>query len=117
MFAADNSHPDQLYYGHALNPAHDLFLTVRGRRRAEVDAMNPPTILTSLALAPLNTRIAFLLELARRLHQYGTAAPRLEDPLSDRATRRRQAEEPRVTRNRPTRRADELDVPEFMPRR
>ena len=25
-----------------------------------------------------NTRIAFLLELARRLHQYGTSAPRLE---------------------------------------
>ena len=28
--------------------------------------------------APVNTRIAFLLELARRLHQYGTSAPRLE---------------------------------------
>ncbi|HEX7731847.1 MAG TPA: threonine/serine exporter family protein [Rhodanobacter sp.] len=28
--------------------------------------------------AALNTRIAFLLELARRLHQYGTSAPRLE---------------------------------------
>ena len=31
-----------------------------------------------LAAAVFNTRVAFLLELARRLHQYGTAAPRLE---------------------------------------
>ena len=30
------------------------------------------------ATAAWNTRIAFLLELARRLHQYGTSAPRLE---------------------------------------
>jgi cell division protein FtsZ len=45
------------------------------------------------------------------------AAPRLEDPLQDRATRRRELEEPRVTRNRPSRRAVELDVPEFIPRR
>lgn len=29
-------------------------------------------------MAALNTRIAFLVELARRLHQYGTTAPRLE---------------------------------------
>ena len=46
-----------------------------------------------------------------------SAAPRLEDPLQDRATRRRELEEPRVTRNRPSRRAGELDVPEFIPRR
>ncbi|MBD8880572.1 MULTISPECIES: threonine/serine exporter family protein [Rhodanobacter] len=32
----------------------------------------------SFAAATANTRIAFLLELARRLHQYGTSAPRLE---------------------------------------
>ncbi|OOG59848.1 threonine/serine exporter family protein [Rhodanobacter sp. C03] len=30
------------------------------------------------ATTALNTRMAFLLELARRLHQYGTSAPRLE---------------------------------------
>lgn len=29
-----------------------------------------------------NTRVAFLLELARRLHQYGTSAPRLETAVS-----------------------------------
>jgi cell division protein FtsZ len=46
-----------------------------------------------------------------------SAAPRLEDPLQDRARRRREPEEPRVTRNRPSRQAVELDVPEFIPRR
>jgi cell division protein FtsZ len=46
-----------------------------------------------------------------------SSAPRLEDPLQDRAIRRREPEEPRVTRNRPSRRAVELDVPEFIPRR
>ena len=46
-----------------------------------------------------------------------SAAPRLQDPLQDRASRRREPEEPRVTRNRPSRRAVELDVPEFIPRR
>lgn len=35
-------------------------------------------IAPSFATTALNTRIAFLLELARRLHQYGTTAPRLE---------------------------------------
>jgi len=30
------------------------------------------------ATTALNTRMAFVLELARRLHQYGTTAPRLE---------------------------------------
>jgi cell division protein FtsZ len=47
------------------------------------------------------------------------AGPRLEDPLQDRVARRREreVEEPRVTRNRPSRRAVELDVPEFIPRR
>ncbi len=30
----------------------------------------------------LTTRIAFVMELARRLHQYGTAAPRLEDAVN-----------------------------------
>jgi cell division protein FtsZ len=46
-----------------------------------------------------------------------SAAPRLQDPLQDRAGRRREPEEPRVTRNRPSRQAVELDVPEFIPRR
>ncbi|MDQ6646415.1 MAG: threonine/serine exporter family protein [Pseudomonadota bacterium] len=36
------------------------------------------TIIPSFATTALTTRIAFLLELARRLHQYGTTAPRLE---------------------------------------
>jgi uncharacterized membrane protein YjjP (DUF1212 family) len=36
---------------------------------------------------PLNTRIAFLLELARRLHQYGTTAPRLEMAVAGAAQR------------------------------
>lgn len=40
----------------------------------EADAAIHP----SFAATALNTRIAFLLELARRLHQYGTTAPRLE---------------------------------------
>lgn len=49
--------------------------------------MSRPAVLTSLAAAPLNTRIAFLLELARRLHQYGTAAPRLEGAIAGAAQR------------------------------
>ncbi len=39
------------------------------------------------ASAALNTRVAFLLELARRLHQYGTSAPRLEMAVSGAAQR------------------------------
>ncbi len=34
------------------------------------------------ASAPLRARIRFVVELARRLHEYGTAAPRIEDALS-----------------------------------
>ncbi|MFC5527202.1 threonine/serine exporter ThrE family protein [Rhodanobacter ginsengisoli] len=37
-----------------------------------------PAINQPFATTALTTRIAFLLELARRLHQYGTTAPRLE---------------------------------------
>lgn len=33
-------------------------------------------------LAPLKIRIGFVIELARRLHEYGTAAPRLEDAIN-----------------------------------
>ncbi|MBB3227320.1 uncharacterized membrane protein YjjP (DUF1212 family) [Luteibacter sp. Sphag1AF] len=36
---------------------------------------------TSFATTAINTRIAFLVELARRLHQYGTTAPRLESAM------------------------------------
>lgn len=36
------------------------------------------TVAPQFATAALNTRIAFVVELARRLHQYGTSAPRLE---------------------------------------
>ena len=35
----------------------------------------PDLLMTSL---PLTTRVEFVVELARRLHEYGTAAPRLE---------------------------------------
>ena len=37
--------------------------------------------------APLRTRIEFVVELAKRLHEYGTAAPRLEAAISLVATR------------------------------
>ena len=40
-----------------------------------------------LTAAELQTRIAFLLELARRLHQYGTTAPRLEMAVAGAARR------------------------------
>jgi uncharacterized membrane protein YjjP (DUF1212 family) len=46
-----------------------------------------PTVSTGFATAALNTRIAFLVELARRLHQYGTTAPRLEGAVSSAALR------------------------------
>ncbi len=39
------------------------------------------------AATALNTRIVFLLELARRLHQYGTSAPRLEMAIAGAAQR------------------------------
>ena len=39
------------------------------------------------ATTALNTRMAFLLELARRLHQYGTSAPRLEMAIGRAAQR------------------------------
>ncbi|HEY0196996.1 MAG TPA: threonine/serine exporter family protein [Rhodanobacter sp.] len=39
------------------------------------------------AAAAINTRMAFLLELARRLHQYGTSAPRLEMAIAGSAQR------------------------------
>jgi len=50
-----------------------------------VDRPVPPAI--GFATAALNTRIAFLVELARRLHQYGTTAPRLEGAMSSAAQR------------------------------
>ncbi|WP_037090376.1 threonine/serine exporter family protein, partial [Rhodanobacter sp. OR444] len=39
------------------------------------------------ATTALTTRIAFVLELARRLHQYGTSAPRLEMAIAGAAQR------------------------------
>ncbi len=39
------------------------------------------------ATTAVNTRIAFLMELARRLHQYGTSAPRLEMAVASAAQR------------------------------
>src|SRR6201991_249289 len=41
----------------------------------------------SFATTAINTRIAFLTELARRLHQYGTTAPRLETAIARSAQR------------------------------
>jgi uncharacterized membrane protein YjjP (DUF1212 family) len=41
----------------------------------------------SFATAAMSTRMAFLLELARRLHQYGTSAPRLEMAIAGSAQR------------------------------
>ncbi|SFS06744.1 Uncharacterized membrane protein YjjP, DUF1212 family [Dyella sp. OK004] len=49
---------------------------------------SPPVVAASqFATTALNTRIAFLVELARRLHQYGTSAPRLEMAISGSAQR------------------------------
>ena len=48
--------------------------------------MQPNAAMPATAVA-LNTRIAFVIELARRLHQYGTAAPRLEDAVGSAAQR------------------------------
>jgi len=44
-------------------------------------------VANQFASTALNTRIAFLLELARRLHKYGTSAPRLEMAVSGCAQR------------------------------
>lgn len=50
--------------------------------------MSPGEAMSPLfATAALNTRIAFLIELARRLHQYGTTAPRLEIAIAGAAQR------------------------------
>ncbi|OOG47918.1 threonine/serine exporter family protein [Rhodanobacter sp. C01] len=46
-----------------------------------------PTGTQLFATTALNTRMAFLLELARRLHQYGTSAPRLEMAIGRAAKR------------------------------
>jgi uncharacterized membrane protein YjjP (DUF1212 family) len=42
---------------------------------------------SQFATTAINTRIAFLVELARRLHQYGTTAPRLESAMFSAAQR------------------------------
>jgi uncharacterized membrane protein YjjP (DUF1212 family) len=47
----------------------------------------PHEVVVPGALAPLRTRIAFVVEAARRLHQYGTAAPRLESAIDKLAAR------------------------------
>lgn len=44
--------------------------------------MSAPLLPATPSGAALNTRIAFLVELARRLHQYGTSAPRLESAVA-----------------------------------
>ncbi len=50
--------------------------------------MNPGEAMSlPFATVAMNTRIAFLLELARRLHQYGTTAPRLEIAIAGAAQR------------------------------
>jgi uncharacterized membrane protein YjjP (DUF1212 family) len=45
------------------------------------------TAVKGFAAAAISTRMAFLLELARRLHQYGTSAPRLEMAIAGSAQR------------------------------
>lgn len=52
-------------------------------RRGIMPDMNPD----SGALAPLKVRIGFVVDLAARLHEYGTAAPRLEDVINSVAAR------------------------------
>lgn len=47
----------------------------------------PLAVPVSFATTAINTRIAFLTELARRLHQYGTTAPRLETAIGRSAQR------------------------------
>lgn len=47
----------------------------------------PLKVPVSFATTAINTRIAFLTELARRLHQYGTTAPRLETAIGRSAQR------------------------------
>ena len=47
----------------------------------------PLSVPVSFATTAINTRIAFLTELARRLHQYGTTAPRLETAIGRSAQR------------------------------
>lgn len=49
--------------------------------------MSPRAPVGHAATAALNTRIAFLVELARRLHKYGTSAPRLEMAIAAAAQR------------------------------
>lgn len=51
------------------------------------DAIAVPRSPAAAASAAVNTRIAFLLELARRLHQYGTSAQRLEMAIAGAAQR------------------------------
>ncbi|MBS0583210.1 MAG: threonine/serine exporter family protein [Proteobacteria bacterium] len=50
-------------------------------------AEEPPHAVVPSARAPLHARIAFVVETARRLHQYGTSAPRLESALAKLAAR------------------------------
>lgn len=47
-----------------------------------MSAPPPVAAAVDLSTAALNTRIAFMVELARRLHQYGTSAPRLETAVA-----------------------------------
>ncbi|KRE88585.1 hypothetical protein ASG87_08360 [Frateuria sp. Soil773] len=49
--------------------------------------MSEPSPAAAPSSAPLTTRIAFLVELARRLHQYGTSTPRLESAVAGSAQR------------------------------
>lgn len=50
-------------------------------------ASQTPRTTVASARAPLHARIAFVVETARRLHQYGTSAPRLESALDKLAAR------------------------------
>ncbi len=50
-----------------------------------MSAAAPALVSADFSTAALNTRISFLVELARRLHQYGTSAPRLEAAVAQAA--------------------------------
>jgi uncharacterized membrane protein YjjP (DUF1212 family) len=52
-----------------------------------LDEVAQLSVPVAFATTAINTRIAFLTELARRLHQYGTTAPRLESAI-DRSAQR-----------------------------
>lgn len=63
--------------------AAKTFCRTEGTKRGIIARMNAElSLLAARPVVPLKTRIGFVVELARRLHEYGTAAPRLEDAIN-----------------------------------